>query len=317
MGNKEEKEEKSKSSGMLAVLAALGANVLVAISKFVGFALSGSAAMLNESIHSVVDCGNELLLLFGDRKAKNRSSNLHQFGEARAKYFFSMIVATFLFFGGGVIGVMEAFDKLVHPEHAVENAGLVLGILIFGMLIEGSSLRVAFKEIAELNTAKLPLFKFLHESRHSEILVIFTEDFCAIIGLIFALLGTLLTMLTGNPVFDAVSGMLIGLLLMTAAIFLTREFYSLIVGERVTDADLALILSAFERDDVERVINVKTVHLGPTEIMIAAKIDLKTELKLQDYDIINLIEADIRQKLSDKKCYIYIEIDEFDENYER
>ena len=297
--------EEKKSSGMFAVFAALGANVLVAISKFIGFGLSGSAAMLNESIHSVVDCGNQILLLFGDRRSRQASTNLHQFGEARAKYFFSMIVATFLFFGGGVIGVMEAYDKLVHPAHSVENAGIVIGILLIGMAIEGSS----------LNTEKLPIFKFLHASRHSEILVIFAEDLCAIIGLLLALLGTVLTMVTGNPVFDAISGLLIGFLLMAAAIFLTREFYSLIVGERVTDSDLEKILTAFERPEVERVINVKTVHLGPTEILIAAKIDLVSQLVLEDYEIINQIEAEIRKKISDKKCYIYIEIDEFVQGY--
>ncbi len=146
--------------GCLRFLPALGANVLVAISKFIGFGLSGSAAMLNESIHSVVDCGNQILLLFGDRRSRQASTNLHQFGEARAKYFFSMIVATFLFFGGGVIGVMEAYDKLVHPAHSVENAGIVIGILLIGMAIEGSSLRVAFKEISELNTEKYQSLSF-------------------------------------------------------------------------------------------------------------------------------------------------------------
>lgn len=310
-------KENRKKSGMFAVLAALAANILVAVSKFIGFALSGSAAMLNESIHSVVDCGNQILLLFGDRRAKRESSNLHQFGEARAKYFFSMIVATFLFFGGGVIGVMEAFDKLLHPEHAVENAGIVIGILLIGMLIEGLSLRVAFKEIRDLNTERLPVFKFLHESRHSEILVIFAEDFCAIIGLSIALLGTLLTFWTGKSTYDAVSGILIGLLLMAAAVFLTKEFYSLIVGERVTDKDLAKILSAFERPEIDRVIDIKTTHLGPMEILIAAKIDLFKESEKADYEIVNSIEEHIRTALADKKCYIYIEIDEFVENYVR
>ena len=310
-------EKEKKNSGMFAVFAALGANVLVAISKFIGFGLSGSAAMLNESIHSVVDCGNQILLLFGDRQAKQASSNLHQFGEARAKYFFSMIVATFLFFGGGVIGVMEAFEKLIHPEHSVENPWIVIVILLVGMLIEGASLRIAFKEIAELNTDKLPIFKFLHESRHSEILVIFAEDLCAIIGLLLALLGTVLTMFTSNPLFDAIRGLLIGFLLMAAAIFLTREFYSLIVGERVTDSDLSKILSAFERPEIKQVINIRTTHLGPTEILIAAKIDIISSEEAHGYGIINSIEEKIRQKLPDKKCYIYVEIDEFDEHYSR
>ena len=108
--------ENFKKSGMFSVIAALGANILVAISKFVGYAISGSAAMLNESIHSIVDCSNQILLLFGDKQANKGQSELHQFGEGRAKYFFSTIVAMMLFFGGGALGVMEAFEKLTHPS---------------------------------------------------------------------------------------------------------------------------------------------------------------------------------------------------------
>ncbi|PCS01157.1 cation transporter [Lactococcus garvieae] len=308
--------EKEHTGGMGSVIAALGANVMVAISKFVGYALSGSAAMLNESIHSLVDCGNQVLLLFGDKRAKRAQSQAHPFGEARAKYFFSMLVATFLFFGGGVIGVMEAYDKLVHPAHEVNNPLILIAILLFGMIIEGSSLRVAFKEIKALNTEKLPLFRFLHESRHSEILVIFAEDFCAIIGLMLALGGTILTFLTGNPMYDALSGILIGVLLMAAAVFLVREFYSLIVGESVTASDLEKITQSFIRETVKQLIDVKTIHIGPTEILIAAKIDIPAEYEAHSYEIINAIEKDIRKALPDKKSYIYIEVDEFDNNYQ-
>lgn len=309
--------EQTKSSGMLAVLAALGANILVAISKFIGYFFSGSAAMLNESIHSVVDCSNQILLLFGNKRANRGQSALHQFGEGRAKYFFSTIVATMLFFGGGALGAMEALEKLFHPSHEVESPWLVIGILVFGMIVEGSSLRIAFKEIHELNTERLPLFRFLHESRHSEILIIFTEDFCAVIGLFIALIGTFLTMFTGNPMFDALSGLFIGLLLMGAAIFLAKEFYSLIVGESVTEGDLAKIKTAFQREDVEKLIDIKTVHLGPTEILVAAKIDLLDTQEDQGYAIINGIEREIRKNLADKKIYIYIETDKFDPNYQR
>lgn len=306
-----------QNHGMMAVIAALVANILVAISKFIGYIFSGSAAMLNESIHSVVDCSNQALLLFGDKQANRGQSELHQFGEGRAKYFFSTIVATMLFFGGGALGVMEAVEKLLHPAHEVNNQWLVIGILAFGLLVEGSSLRVAFKEIAQLNSEKLSLIKFLRESRHSEILIIFTEDFCAVVGLILALLGTVLTMITGNAIFDALSGLLIGLLLMFAAIFLAREFYSLIVGESVTASDLKKITDAFERDDVERLIDLKTVHLGPTEVMIAAKIDVEDSQENRGYAIVNDIERNIRASLPDKKSYIYIETDEYDPNYVR
>lgn len=304
-----------KANGMMAVIAALISNILVAISKFVGYALSGSAAMLNESIHSVVDCSNQIFLLIGDKRATKGQSELHQFGEGRAKYFFSTIVAMMLFFGGGALGVMEAVEKLLHPAHEVGNTWLVIAILIFGMIVEGSSLWIAIKEIRELNVERQPIYRFLKESRHSEILIIFTEDFCAVIGLMIALIGTVLTMITGNAFFDAFSGLLIGLLLMVAAIFLARDFYSLLIGESVTKRDLAVIKQAFERPDVDRLIDVKTVHLGPAEILIAAKVDIAAKQEEVGYEIINDIEAEIRHQMADKKVYIYIETDEYDPHY--
>ena len=304
-----------KANGMMAVIAALISNILVTISKFVGYALSGSAAMLNESIHSVVDCSNQIFLLIGDKRATKGQSELHQFGEGRAKYFFSTIVAMMLFFGGGALGVMEAVEKLLHPAHEVGNAWLVIAILIFGMIVEGSSLWIAIKEIRELNVERQPIYRFLKESRHSEILIIFTEDFCAMIGLMIARFGTILTMITGNAFFDAFSGLLIGLLLMVAAIFLAREFYSLLIGESVTKRDLAVIKRAFERPDVDRLIDVKTVHLGPAEILIAAKVDIAAKQEEVGYEIINEIEAEIRHQMADKKVYIYIETDEYDPHY--
>lgn len=304
-----------KANGMMAVIAALISNILVAISKFVGYALSGSAAMLNESIHSVVDCSNQIFLLIGDKRATKGQSELHQFGEGRAKYFFSTIVAMMLFFGGGALGVIEAVEKLLHPAHEVGNTWLVIAILIFGMIVEGSSLWIAIKEIRELNVERQPIYRFLKESRHSEILIIFTEDFCAVIGLMIALIGTVLTMITGNAFFDAFSGLLIGLLLMVAAIFLAREFYSLLIGESVTKRDLAVIKQAFERPDVDRLIDVKTVHLGPAEILIAAKVDIAAKQEEVGYEIVNEIEAEIRHQMADKKVYIYIETDEYDPHY--
>jgi len=183
------------------------------------------------------------------------------------------------------------------------------------MIVEGSSLWIAIKEIRELNVEHQPIYRFLKESRHSEILIIFTEDFCAVIGLMIALIGTVLTMITGNAFFDAFSGLLIGLLLMVAAIFLAREFYSLLIGESVTKRDLAVIKQAFERPDVDRLIDVKTVHLGPAEILIAAKVDIAAKQEEVGYEIINEIEAEIRHQMADKKVYIYIETDEYDPHY--
>ena len=310
-------EQEKNKGGMMSVIAALGANVLVAISKFIGFAASGSAAMLNESIHSIVDCGNEILLLVGNKQAEARVSDKHPFGQARAKYFYSMVVAMMLFFAGGALGIMEAAEKLFHPEHSVENTWLVMGILVFGLIVETVSLRVALKEIEALNKENLSLYKFLRESRHSEILIIFAEDSCAVLGLLIALGGTLLSHFTNNPFYDALSGVLIGLLLCGAALFLAREFYSLLIGESVTTKDLVRIKSAFNRAEVSRLINVKTIHLSPTDILVTAKIDLKPEFEAQSSAIVNDIERNMRAEFASYNIFIYIEIDEYKDGYKR
>lgn len=310
-------EQEKNKGGMMSVIAALGANVLVAISKFIGFAASGSAAMLNESIHSIVDCGNEILLLVGNKQAEARVSDKHPFGQARAKYFYSMVVAMMLFFAGGALGIMEAAEKLFHPEHSVENMWLVMGILVFGLIVETVSLRVALKEIEALNKENLSLFKFLRESRHSEILIIFAEDSCAVMGLLIAFGGTLLSHFTNNPFYDALSGVLIGLLLCGAALFLARKFYSLLIGESVTTKDLVRIKSAFNRAEVSRLINVKTIHLSPTDILVTAKIDLKPEFEAQSSAIVNDIERNMRADFANYNIFIYIEIDEYKDGYKR
>ena len=310
-------EQEKNKGGMMSVIAALGANVLVAISKFIGFAVSGSAAMLNESIHSIVDCGNEILLLVGNKQAEARVSDKHPFGQARAKYFYSMVVAMMLFFAGGALGIMEAAEKLFHPEHSVENTWLVMGILVFGLIVETVSLRVALKEIEALNKENLSLYKFLRESRHSEILIIFAEDSCAVVGLLIAFGGTLLSHFTNNPFYDALSGVLIGLLLCGAALFLAREFYSLLIGESVTTKDLVRIKSAFNRAEVSRLINVKTIHLSPTDILVTAKIDLKPEFEAQSSAIVNDIERNMRAEFASYNIFIYIEIDEYKDGYKR
>ena len=312
-----EKEKKKDKGGMMSVIAALGANVLVAISKFMGFAVSGSAAMLNESIHSIVDCGNEILLLVGNRQAEAKISERHPFGQARAKYFYSMVVAMMLFFAGGALGIMEAAQKLFHPEHSVENTWLVMAILLFGLMVESASLHVAFKEIKELNRDRLPLYRFLRESRHSEILIIFAEDSCAVVGLLIALAGTLLSHFTGNPFYDALSGVLIGVLLCTAALFLAREFYSLLIGESVTEKDLTRIKTSFNRPEISRLINIKTIHLSPTDILVTTKIDVKDEYEARTPELINDIERHIRAAFPAYNIYIYIETDKYREDYKR
>ena len=290
-------------------------HVLGLIMKAIGYFFSGSAVLMNESIHSLIDCINQGLLAIGENRAQRGRSELHQFGEGRATYFFSTVVAMTVFLGGGILAVVEASRDLLDPTHEVEQLQLVAAILFVSLFIEVTAVQEGWQEVKEQNKQKQPLVRFLKESRHSEILIIFTEDFCAVIGLMIALIGTVLTMITGNAFFDAFSGLLIGLLLMVAAIFLAREFYSLLIGESVTKRDLAVIKQAFERPDVDRLIDVKTVHLGPAEILIAAKVDIAAKQEEVGYEIINEIEAEIRHQMADKKVYIYIETDEYDPHY--
>ena len=308
---------KSSNGGMLSVIAALGANILVAISKFIGYAISGSVAMLNESIHSVVDCANQILLLIGDRQSKKGKSAIHPFGQARAKYFYSIIVAMMLFFCGGVLGIMEASEKILLAEHYVEKSWIVLAILLIGIIIESFSLHIALKEIKVLNKEKLPLYKFLKESRHSEILIIFAEDSCALIGLLLAIIGTILSFLTNNALYDALSGLLIGILLCSAALLLVREFYSLLVGESVSNKDLALIKLSFSRPEVTKLIDIRTIHLSPVDIFLAAKIDVNAGDQEKISQLINDIERNIRGDFPDYTVYIYIETDKFQNDYHR
>ena len=164
---------------------------------------------------------------------------------------------------------------------------------------------------------ELSLYRFLRESRHSEILIIFAEDSCAVIGLLIALGGTLLSHFTGNPFYDALSGVLIGVLLCTAALFLAREFYSLLIGESVTENDLVRIKTSFNRKEISRLINVKTVHLSPTDILLTAKIDVKSEYEAHSPELINDIERDVRALFPAYNIYIYIETDKYKEDYKR
>lgn len=199
--------------------------------------------------------------------------------------------------------------------YEVENVVIVIGILIFGLFVEGSFLCVVMKEIKELNIEKLLFLKFLWESCYSEILIIFMEDFCVVIGLCLVLVGIFLIMVIGIVVFDVISGLLIGLLLMCVVIFLVKEFYSLIIGESVIVIDLVKIKIVFDWVDVEKLIDVKIVYLGLIEILVVVKIDVVELMEEDVFDVVNVIEWDICSKMFDKKIYIYIEVDDYDVNY--
>lgn len=191
---KEADQEKRQARGIVLVT-----HIIAAVVKIIGFLFSGSAVLMNESIHSVIDCLNQGLLAIGEKRARRGRSELYQFGEGRATYFFSTVVAMTVFFGGGLLAIVEASQDLLDPTHEVENIQLVAAILFAGFFIESSAVQSGWQEIKEQNTDKQPLIAFLKESRESEILLGFTEDLFALISVSIALVGILLTAITNNP----------------------------------------------------------------------------------------------------------------------
>lgn len=182
---KEADQEKRQARGIVLVT-----HIIAAVVKIIGFLFSGSAVLMNESIHSVIDCLNQGLLAIGEKRARRGRSELYQFGEGRATYFFSTVVAMTVFFGGGLLAIMEASQDLLDPTHEVENIQLVAAILFAGIFIESSAVQSGWQEIKEQNTDKQPLIAFLKESRESEILLRFTEDLFALISVSIALVGS-------------------------------------------------------------------------------------------------------------------------------
>ena len=298
-----------KAKGMMAVIAALISNILVAISKFVGYALSGSAAMLNESIHSVVDCSNQIFLLIGDKRATKGQSELHQFGEGRATYFFSTVVAMTVFLGGGILAVVEASRDLLDPTHEVEQLQLVVAILFVSLFIEVTAVQEGWQEVKEQNKQKQPLVRFLKESRDSDLLLGFTENLFALGSVTIAIAGILLTALTDNPIFDSLGGILGGLLLIAAAVFLAKEFYSLLIGEGASASDLMAIKQILADPAIIQIKDLRTLHLSPEELLIVA--DLALKLGPEEPSVfIDTIEQRIKQALPDLRVYCYIESEE-------
>lgn len=295
------------------LIMALLANVGVCVSKGIGFAFTGSSSLLNETIHSGVDCLNQILLLHGKKSASSISNKTYNFGRSRENYFWSMVVAGFLFFGGGIVGLYEATEKIISHHYDVELPYVTLTIILVGIILESISFKTALKEINELNETKLPILDFLKTCKNSEIIIIFTEDACALIGLLIALLGQILSIITGNGIFDPIAGMSIGLLLMIASIYLTLRFKSLIIGETIDSDSLNTIYQVLNKPEINKIISIKTLHNGPDDILIALKLDITYSNK---EEFINKIEEEIRENLKKyKEIDIFVELDKFIENY--
>ncbi|GAA3316874.1 cation diffusion facilitator family transporter [Arthrobacter ramosus] len=261
------------NGGTKAIVAALSANLAIAVLKFVAFVLTMSSSMLAEAIHSVADSGNQLLLLLGGKRAHRAASPEHPFGYGRERYIYAFIVSIVLFSVGGLFALFESGEKFQHP-HAIEGDfwWVPLAVLLGAIVAESFSFRTAIHESNPLR-GKQSWIKFIRNAKQPELPVILLEDFGALLGLVFALLGVSLTLITGNGLWDAAGTGMIGLLLVGIAVVLAVETKSLLLGESATKEDNARITEAIESDGT-RIIHLKTMHLGPEELLVAAKISV-------------------------------------------
>ncbi|MGV1036740.1 MAG: cation diffusion facilitator family transporter [Candidatus Nanopelagicales bacterium] len=298
----------STEGGTRAVIAALIANIGIAISKFVAFFITGSSSMLSEAIHSVADSGNQILLLIGGKRSKRSADKEHQFGYGRTRYVYGFVVACVLFLVGGVFAIYEGVHKISHPEE-LRDAQWAIAVLLIAVALEGYSFRTALKE-SNRSRGQRSLFRFIREARQPELPVVLLEDAGALVGLLFALLGVGLSVITGSGVWDGIGSMMIGTLLLVIAIFLAMEMASMLVGESAMPHEQEKIRSALEATpEVHRVIHLRTFHMGPDDLLVAAKIAVdKADSAADIARAIDAAERRVRAAVP-SATYIYLEPD--------
>ena len=299
----------SASGGGKAIIAALLANLGIAIAKFVGFLISGSSAMLAESVHSLADTGNQGLLLLGGRQSRKSADAEHPFGYGRERYVYAFVVSIILFSVGGVFSIYEGVHKLQDVGHELEAPLVPIVILLIAIVLEGFSLRTAIRESNHVR-GKQGWVSFIRHAKAPELPVVLLEDCAALIGLVLALGGVGLTVITGNSAWDAIGTLAIGVLLILVAIILGIETKSLLVGEGASADDTAKIRAAISaQPDVEAIIHMKTLYLGPDELLVAAKLAYARAQKLSDVATsIDAVEAAIRAAVPSARV-IYLEPD--------
>jgi cation diffusion facilitator family transporter len=296
------------SGGTKAIIAALTANLTIAVLKFVAYFLTFSSSMLAEAIHSIADSGNQILLLVGGKRAKRAASPEHPFGYGRERYIYAFIVSIVLFSVGGLFALYEAWQKAQHP-HAIEGAfwWVPVAVLVGAILAESFSLRTAIVESNHVR-GRQGWVKFIRSAKQPELPVILLEDFGALLGLVFALFGVGLTLITGDGIWDALGTAMIGLLLVAIAAVLAVETKSLLLGESASKDDVEKIRQALESGG-NSVIHLKTLHLGPEELLVAAKIGVGRADSGQDIaKAIDDAEARIREAVPIARV-IYLEPD--------
>jgi len=301
----------SASGGKKAIIAAFLANLGIAIAKFIGFAITGASSMLSEAIHSVADTGNQGLLLLGGRRSEKVADQEHPFGYGRERYFWSFVVAVVLFTMGAMFAIYEGIHKIQHPEE-ITNAAVPITVLLIAIGLETFSLRTAMRE-SNLVRGDKSWVQFVRHAKAPELPVVLLEDVAALVGLFLALIGVGSAVITGNGVWDGLGTIAIGVLLIAIALILGVETKSLLVGEGAGPADVEAIRRALAAGEgIERVIHMKTLYLGPDELLVAAKVGIeRTATSSQVVDAIDAAERRVRQAVPVARV-IYLEPDVFD-----
>lgn len=298
----------SASGGTKAIVAALAANLAIAVAKFVAFLFSGSSSMLAESVHSVADSGNQGLLLLGGKRAQREATPQHPFGYGRERYIYAFLVSIVLFSVGGMFAIYEGYEKIKHP-HAIEAWYWPVGVLVFAIIAESFSFRTAIKESNEIR-GTLSWGEFIKRAKAPELPVVLLEDLGALVGLVLALAGVGIALITGDGVWDGIGTLCIGVLLIAIAIVLAAETKSLLLGEAAGTDEVEKINAALvDGETVTKVIHMRTLHLGPEELLVAAKIAVQHDDTAADVaNAINAAEDRIRAAVPIARV-IYLEPD--------
>ncbi len=277
-----------------AILAALGANLGIAATKLVAFTLTRSSSMLAESIHSFADSGNQVLLLVGGKRAQREATEDHPFGFGRSRYLYAFIVSVVLFSVGGLFALYEAYHKWEHPEPITEWQWVPVAVLVAAIGMESFSFRTAIVEANQVRGGR-SWVRFIRETKSPELPVVLLEDSAALVGLVFALFGVGMTLITDDGHWDAVGTGMIGLLLVAVAVVLAVETSSLLLGEGADADDLAAIRTALVGPGVDSVIHIRTMYVGPEELLVAAKIAVApTESAREVAEAIDAAEVRVR-----------------------
>lgn len=303
-----------------AVYAALFGNLGIAIAKMIAAAMTGSSAMWSETYHSFSDTFNQVLLLIGIRTSRKVPSERHPFGYGKEQFFWSFVVATMLFGISGILSLEKGFGSLYNPIAHIENVGVSYVILLISAVFEGNALRIAFKlfkQTIELRGEKFSLGMLLtefQESKDPTILTVMVEDSAALLGLGIAAAGLYLSDLTGNTIYDALSSVAIGIVLMLFAFFLAKENRALLIGEAISKRDYNRIIeSVLSIQEVNRVISLRTMHFGPKDVLVAMDVSLADNMNTDSIElVIDCIEERVRQVLNlatPSKIYVEVERD--------